>query len=340
MPKADEVVKELRKDAGGDFIGGRGSEQHDPPRLPSGIVAFDIASGGGWPMGRMSMVYSKESHCKTTMMLATIANFQRLHPDQTAVFIDAEGKLSTDWAQKIGVDVERLVPLWPDYAEQSVDWVEKFLLSEDVGLVVYDSIPALQRLAEVEKTAEEDTYGGMGLVMKKMIQKSNLAMRLARREGRMPTLLFVNQPRSKIGSRYPQTTLPGGRMMMHQMLLIVSLYGKKDISQGAEGDRPTMKLVKGTFTKYQLPVVSINLEFVMALEASGGLRAGQCEDWKFVAGYMADFGLLGKLDKGKGWRIMDQTLRTKRECRDWYEANKDACVEAVVEHLKADPEMA
>lgn len=340
--KLGDFLGELHAKHGKD-VGGLGADQPDPERIPSSVAAFDIATGGGWPIGRLSMIHSKESRGKTTLMLVTIADYLRRNPKMKAAFVDAEKKLSTTWARKLGIDQKRFIPLWPDWAEQSVDWVEGLLLRQpDVGLIVYDSVAALQTRAEVEKTADEDTYGGAGKAMSKMAKKATTAICLAKREGRSPTVIFVNQPRKDISSRHGGTYLPGGRLMMHQMLMIVNLYKRVEIKEDDASAVSALE-IHGVIEKAQLPTISSQFKFTMATRQHKSLNPGQCDDWGFVSGYMEDFGLYGKLEKptkSEVYGIMDQRFRIQKECRDWYMGHKDACVRAIIEHLAADPEMA
>jgi len=64
MSSASEITKKLQKDYG-PSIAKRGSDDYvDTPRLPTGIFPFDLASGGGFPMGRVSIVFGPESSGK------------------------------------------------------------------------------------------------------------------------------------------------------------------------------------------------------------------------------------------------------------------------------------
>src|SRR5262245_56867767 len=75
--------------------------------IPTGAINLDAAIGvGGIPKGRITEIYGPESSGKTTLCLHVVANAQRA--GGTAAFIDAEHALDTDYAAKLGVDVEKL----------------------------------------------------------------------------------------------------------------------------------------------------------------------------------------------------------------------------------------
>ncbi len=47
-------------------------------------------NGGGFPKGRVSVVYGPESSMKTTLALCAAKEMQRLEPDKTVAFVDVE----------------------------------------------------------------------------------------------------------------------------------------------------------------------------------------------------------------------------------------------------------
>ena len=58
----------------------------DPQRLPSGLFAFDLPTGGGVPLGRITLMFGKEDSMKTSVCLLLIAMGQRLYPKKMQLF--------------------------------------------------------------------------------------------------------------------------------------------------------------------------------------------------------------------------------------------------------------
>src|SRR5207237_8911684 len=74
----------------------------------TGAINLDAAIGiGGIPRGRVTEIYGPESSGKTTLCLHVVANAQKL--GGVAAYIDAEHALDTEYAAKLGVDVENLL---------------------------------------------------------------------------------------------------------------------------------------------------------------------------------------------------------------------------------------
>lgn len=278
----------------------------DPPRLKTGIFAFDLATGGGFPVGRCSVVYGPESSMKTSLCLKAIATAQKEYPDQKAIFVDVEGRFSKYWAASMGVDCDKLVYVLPDSAEQMVDVVEALLYATDVSVIVVDSLAALLTVNEQESDAEKAQVGTTGLLINKFYRKASHALMLARREDHAPTLLLINQIRFKIGVMYGNPeTMPGGPSFKFLSSLTIRVYGKDEIDKKVDDVLPAYKHVKFILKKWSVPVVAPNGEFLMALQpiADLNLAIGESYDWNTVLAYLKSLELL---QKGKnGWDLID-----------------------------------
>jgi RecA/RadA recombinase len=136
----------------------------------------------------------------TNVVLKAIGHCQRLYPDKTAVFVDAESGYDPEWAAQMGVDVEKLMVVHPEYAEQAVDMIEGFLYASDVSVVALDSIAALSTQNEIESSAEKMSVGGASLVIGKLFKKATVSFNRMRNQGQMPpAFIGINQIRHKIG---------------------------------------------------------------------------------------------------------------------------------------------
>ena len=81
--------------------------------IATGAINLDAAIGiGGVPRGRITEIYGPESSGKTTLCLHVVANAQRA--GGVAAYIDAEHALDTEYARKLGVEVENLLISQPD----------------------------------------------------------------------------------------------------------------------------------------------------------------------------------------------------------------------------------
>lgn len=177
--------------------------------ISTGSLALDIALGGkGVPRGRVVEIFGPEASGKTTLCLTIVANVQK--EEGEVAYIDAEHALDRYWAQKIGVDIDKLYLSQPDYGEQALDIAETLVRSNAFDLIVIDSVAALVPKSELEGEMGEPQMGLQARLMSQALRKLASAIRRSK-----TCVIFINQLREKIGVMFgmnPETT-PGGRAL-------------------------------------------------------------------------------------------------------------------------------
>ncbi len=88
-----------------------------------------------------------------------------------AAYIDAEHALDTDYARKLGVDVEALLISQPDTGEQALEICEILVRSGAVDVVVIDSVAALVPKAEIEGDMGDSHMGLQARLMSQALRK-------------------------------------------------------------------------------------------------------------------------------------------------------------------------
>jgi len=208
----DEIVRAVNKSHGDDIIV-RGNRVTEPlPRITTGILAYDMMLGGGWPVNQWSEIIGDESSGKTAIAYKTIAANQALDPKWTALWVAAE-EYVPEYAESIGVDLDRLWVVETNIMESAYDIIVRAQDNRSVDCVVLDSLPALVPGDEYEKDMEAFTVGLGARQTGKFFRKSTTAQRRSLIEAdRACTGLIINQWRDKIGVMWgdPRTT-PGGK---------------------------------------------------------------------------------------------------------------------------------
>lgn len=323
MSNTKELLKEMGKKFGKGVVQ-EGAEFAEAARLPTGIFAFDLATAGGIPLGRTTVLFGPESSMKTTVALKALANAQKLFPDKKTVFVDAEGHFESAWAKTLGVETEALIYVLPESAEQLVDIVEAFLHAEDVSMVVVDSLAAMVTQREQDNSAEVAVVGGSALAIGKLYRKSTIALNKARREGRNPAFICINQIRFKIGVMHGDPeTMPGGTMFKFASQLTVRLYGKDVMENKINKSKPSFKHCSGIIKKHKVPVFARAFEFdVAAIDSpEHGLEVGKSNDWPTISHYAKSLNLLKKEDKG-GWEFFGVHHNTLEEIKETLRADE------------------
>ncbi len=289
------TLKKARKKHG-PAIGGIGVKMPETARLPIGILPFDLASGGGIPLNRMTIVYGPESSGKTNFALSALASYQKRFPGKTCVYIDVEQSLTSDWASKMGVDVKKIAHIRPTHGEAVVDLVNELLYADDCGLIVIDSIAAIVTMPELSKDAEDATPGMSGRIVSKLVRKCTAALGDAQRQGRTPTLIWINQTRHKIGMVFGNPeTMPGGAAQGFMASLRVRLAGKNIVVKSVSEAMPVIKRSSVVIQKWRQPICFTHTKYDLAMIAHKGLAVGECLDWLCMKTYLSAYGLMEKV---------------------------------------------
>ncbi len=206
------IISSINKKYGEDIVV-RGSEvKEEIPRITTGVLAFDLMLGGGWPANQWSEIIGDESSGKTALAYKTIAANQAIDPNWCAMWVAAE-EYVPQYAKAIGVDLERLWVVETNVMEHAFDLVIRALDNRAVDCIVIDSLPALVPGDEAEKMMDEFTMGLGARLTGKFFRKSGKAQKRSLiQEDRPCTGLIINQWREKIGVMYGDNrTTPGGK---------------------------------------------------------------------------------------------------------------------------------
>ncbi len=237
-----EAVKAIHKQFGsGSIMRLDGSDVQQVEVIPTGSVALDVALGiGGLPRGRIIEIYGPESSGKTTLTLHAIAEAQAA--GGVCAFIDAEHALDTEYARRLGVQLDDLLVSQPDCGEQALEIVDTLVRTGAIDLIVVDSVAALTPRAEIEGEMGDAHMGLQARLMSQALRKLTAQIHKTK-----TSLIFINQLRMKIGLVFgnPETTT-GGNALKFYCSVRLDIRKKKPIKRGDEmiGSEVKVKVVK------------------------------------------------------------------------------------------------
>jgi recombination protein RecA len=185
-------------------------------------------------------IYGPESSGKTTLCLHVVANAQKM--GGVAAFIDAEHALDTEYARKLGVDVEALLISQPDTGEQALEICEILVRSGAVDIVVIDSVAALVPKAEIEGDMGDSHVGLQARLMSQALRKLTGAISRSK-----TIVIFINQLREKIGVMFgnPETTTGGKALKFYASVrLDIRRIGPVKDKEDVVGSHVRVKVVK------------------------------------------------------------------------------------------------
>jgi recombination protein RecA len=220
---------------------GEGEVIDDIQVVSTGSLGLDIALGvGGLPRGRVIEIYGPESSGKTTLTLQVIAEMQK--QGGTCAFVDAEHALDSQYAQKLGVNLQELLISQPDTGEQALEVVDSLVRSGAVDLVVIDSVAALTPKAELEGDMGDSLPGLQARLMSQALRKLTASIKKTN-----CTVVFINQIRMKIGVMFgsPETTTGGNALKFYASVrLDIRRTGTIKRGDEAVGNETRVKVVK------------------------------------------------------------------------------------------------
>ncbi len=242
ISSVDNAISQIQRQFGKGSIMRLGSQQaENMPVIPSGALSLDIALGvGGFPKGRVAEIYGPESSGKTTLALHVIAEAQK--SGGTGAFIDAEHALDTNYAERLGVDVDNLLVSQPDFGEQALEIAEILIRSGGIDVIVIDSVAALVPRAEIDGNVGDSHMGLQARLMSQAMRKFTGVLNRSN-----TVLIFINQIRMKIGVMFgnPETTTGGNALKFYSSLrLDIRKIGQIKEGQDIIGNRTKVKVVK------------------------------------------------------------------------------------------------
>jgi recombination protein RecA len=204
-----EAIIALRKKYGANVLT-RADEGYPPVEaISTGCFAIDRVIGcGGLPRGRIMELYGEPSSGKTATTLYFISEVQK--QGGTCAFLDAEYSFNGEFAASIGVDTKKLFVSQPTTLEEGADTIRALIATNQMDLIVIDSVAALVPKREVE--GEEMLANSMAVqaqLMSKMLRV--LTGEVARSK---TCVIFINHLKDKMGVFWgDKTTTPGGKSL-------------------------------------------------------------------------------------------------------------------------------
>gem|GEM_PF-3890794 len=236
----EQFEKELKKDFNDNiFFKGKDDNRRGYDRFSTGSFFLDHACGGGIPLHRVTALFGEQSTSKTTLAKKIMIDAQKRDrltheyiPDDfvfdedsklfvneqgefkepyTCAFVDLEGTYDTGWFEDMGGIDDLVYKAYPQYGEQAVDIVQKFILSGRFDVIVIDSLAAMTPIVEIEKSAEDNHMALQARLINSACRKwVSSVKKFPYKE--QPTIITINQIRENIGMMFgPKDTLPGGK---------------------------------------------------------------------------------------------------------------------------------
>ena len=213
MGSIKEAIKKLNREYEDDTLGIKADILPEYKRMPTGAFGLDYPLFGGLVYGRIHTFAGLFHSGKTTAACMAMAAYQRENPDKTCVYVDVEHSLDLQFQSRMtGLQLDKMYYFNPKTltGEQILDAILDFQKSDDVGMIVLDSIPALLPAQALENDMEKDP-GMRGTIAKPLHRFLIVMSNLVNQKGNI--FIMINQVRQS-GTTFtgaPIYSEPGGQ---------------------------------------------------------------------------------------------------------------------------------
>ena len=308
-------LEKINKDYGKGSVMMMNEKSTEPIEVIStGSIGLDAALGvGGLPRGRVIEIYGPESSGKTTLAIHVIAEAQK--KGGMCAFIDAEHAFDSNYAQKLGVDIDNLLISQPDYGEQALEIADRLILSGALDVVVIDSVAALVPKSELEGEMGDSKMGLQARLMSQALRKLTATINKTN-----TICIFINQLREKIGVMFgnPETTTGGNALKFYASVRL----DIRRMTQIKDGDQATGNHVKVKVVKNKVAPPFRQVEFDLVF-GEGISKLGEIIDMGVELGIVQKSGSWFSYDTnklGQGREGVKDILRDNPELANEIEA--------------------
>ena len=301
--------------------------------ISTGNAELDDALGGGLLRGRVHMFYGTESSAKTHTCLCAIADVQKrcsqtgkyLDFDEfdkppvepLAIYVTAESDFDPDWAEGVGVDLDRLLLSFASYGERGLDVVASYIDQRAVDLIVIDSLAALAARKELEDSVSASNPGiharMIGIGIRKILSGLTEAYEQSLEDPtvRVPTLIITNQIRFKIGVMFGNPETQSGGQAPKYAASTTTRFSKAKAKPTRSADGPQWAECKAIVKKNKTGRSGRKAEWSIRLVDTDTKNAGEVEDEDKLLKLAVKAGMVAR--EGNKWTVTGTDLEFKRK---------------------------
>lgn len=125
-------------------------------RTSTGSPYLDYLSGG-FMNGGYNCIVAKGGSGKSSISLLACKDV--ISKGKVAVYFDGEGTLDDSYFKRMGINKDNFIHIRHRNLERMLDEAEAFSQADEVGIIVFDSIPIFKSTVVQEKSASDYTIG-------------------------------------------------------------------------------------------------------------------------------------------------------------------------------------
>lgn len=209
------------------------AEELATKKLETPSLGLNLALGGGLGYGRTSMIWGNKSAGKSSVCLQMIGKEHALG-DPGVAWVDGESSFDRDWAERFGVDMNRINVTRSKTISKATRDVISFL-EAGYKIIVVDSISVLlpsmyfdkqDQLKDVEDLKQ---LGQESLQLKYMVNQINAMNEDA-------VVILISQYRMNLSGMYPMPQPTGGNAVKFNCSTVLKFWASEAKDKQIKGD--------------------------------------------------------------------------------------------------------
>jgi len=288
--------------------------------------SLNNALRGGFAYGRQVLVWGNKSAGKSSFCLQMIGEAQK--EGKLCAWIDAEQSFDPIWAQKLGVDTDKLIYSEARTINDMVD-VATQLMKAKVDILIVDSISALLPAIYFEKDSAElkqlENTKQIGAEAKDMTNAVKM-LNYANNQEAKTLLVLISQQRNNIGAMYASHMPTGGQAVKFFSSTVIKLWSSESENQAIKGKIAVGdKLIESKIGR----IVNWHVDF----NKTGPAFISGSYDFYFdseevgidkVADLVDTAELVGVIEKGGAWyTVFEERLQGRTKVIEYLKQNPD-----------------
>jgi recombination protein RecA len=235
--------------------------------IPTGSLTLDLATRvGGWVCGRMVEIVGPEGVGKTTTVISSMIEAQRMFPDKAVAYIDMEQTFDYGWAERLGLltDSGHWLHLYPDDSEDVADMLRRTVETGFCSLVSIDSIGGMESKEAFTKAAADKVMGRNAQVITRMVKHCAVLTRATK-----TVVLLVNQYRANLDNPQSADISAGPKAMKYSTTMRVDMSQVwsadplKALLPGDDEETVVGRMIRARITRNKVAVQGKRAEFYL-----------------------------------------------------------------------------
>lgn len=196
------------------------------PSISTGLYSLDRIIGcGGIPFGRITEIYGRESVGKSLLAEQISKQAQQLG---TVLWLDFEASIDKAWLTKLGIEIgAKFLVIRPDTMEEGFSIAMEFINTNQISLVVFDSVGAMLPKTTKDREAGDSRPGSVSLPLSICLSQFLPILKTKR-----TAAIFINHLRANITTYGGGDITAGGNALKYYKHLAIEMRRKAMIKAG------------------------------------------------------------------------------------------------------------